>query len=31
MGIIFYAMGYMVFPFVLFFIFMYLAKLTTRE
>jgi hypothetical protein len=31
MGIIFYALGYIVFPFILFFIFMYLSRLTTRE
>lgn len=31
MGIILYALGYVIFPFILFFIFMYLSKLTTRE
>jgi hypothetical protein len=31
MGIILYALGYMLFPFALFFLFMYFAKVTTRE
>ncbi|SDH44286.1 hypothetical protein SAMN04489735_102528 [Aneurinibacillus thermoaerophilus] len=31
MGMILYALGYMLFPIALFFGFMYLSKLTTRE
>ncbi len=31
MGVILYALGYLIFPFVLFFMFIYLSKLTTRE
>lgn len=31
MGLILYALGFLLFPFILFFIFMWMSKLSTRE